>query len=364
MTCYHPLLRVEDRSKFVKAKDGHLYHPSIIMSPDKYELETYKGETKYRITQEIPCGKCIGCRLDYSREWANRAYLESTLYEQTFFVTLTYDDSTLCILDLIEDSEGITYTLEDNEEAWTGTLVPSDLQKFLKRLRKRLEKEKKIRISKGEAKESDDWKIRYIACGEYGGKTERPHYHLIIFNLKLPIEDLYEPRIINKEIYYRSKIIEESWGLGFCNVSEAKWNAMAYVSRYITKKINGQGSEEQYASTGKDTKEFMRVSRMPGIGEPYYRKNWKKIYENDYILVKNRNGVIEQRPPKYFDKILEKEHPEIWEKVKQARKTRQEMKLKLQNANTSLLRAEQLEVEERTKDEKTQMLIRRYEASQ
>ena len=41
---------------------------------------------------EIPCGHCIGCRLEYSRQWANRCLLEMQQHEQNCFITLTYDD--------------------------------------------------------------------------------------------------------------------------------------------------------------------------------------------------------------------------------------------------------------------------------
>ena len=39
---------------------------------------------------EIPCGRCIGCKLDYSRQWANRCSLEATQWQNNYFITLTY----------------------------------------------------------------------------------------------------------------------------------------------------------------------------------------------------------------------------------------------------------------------------------
>lgn len=98
MTCYNPKLRVEMIGKWEKAADGHLYHPAQIIPCDNQQelLEnTKKFNANYKKTV-IPCRKCIGCRIDYSRDWANRGYLESKKSPNSnYFVTLTYDDEHL-----------------------------------------------------------------------------------------------------------------------------------------------------------------------------------------------------------------------------------------------------------------------------
>lgn len=349
MTCYNPMIRVEDLTKNVKALDGHIYHPAKIFSQDSYNDLENVGKFSWRNNrtkeQIIPCGQCIGCRLDYSREWANRGFLESKLWEQNWFATLTYDDDHIVIEDYLEDRNGITWT---NEGDWEGNLIPKDLQQFLKNIRQIMKRE------------YDQDGIRFMACGEYGGETARPHYHVIFFNLNLPIEDLYHPRIINKEIYYQSHILERAWGKGICNISEASWNNIGYTARYITKKINGEGSEELYAANGK-IKEFMRVSRMPGIGEGFYRKHWQEIYANDEIIIKNKAGIIKCKPPKYFDKLMEKEHPEEFKEIKAKRKFLAENQAKLKDQKTSIFRREQLKIEERSKEEQNLKLRRMME---
>ena len=80
---------------------------------------------------EVPCGQCIGCRLDRSRDWALRCIHEAQLHEDNSYITLTYDD--------------------DNLPA-NASLDKSDFQKFMKRLRKSL----------------GDKKVRFFHCGEYG----------------------------------------------------------------------------------------------------------------------------------------------------------------------------------------------------
>ena len=101
---------------------------------------------------EVPCGKCIGCRIAKRKEWSLRMLHELTYHPQSSFVTLTYDD----------------YHLPP-----CCSLKKRHLQLFLKRLRKNL----------GERR------IKYFACGEYGGQTMRPHYHAILFGSGLTRED-------------------------------------------------------------------------------------------------------------------------------------------------------------------------------
>ena len=76
-----------------------------------------------------------------AREWAVRLYSELKTTEKSCFITLTYSDENNPII-----------------------LKKSDFQKFIKRLRK-------------------DYDIKYFACGEYGDKTLRPHFHAILFGV-------------------------------------------------------------------------------------------------------------------------------------------------------------------------------------
>lgn len=359
MPCYHPMIRIEDTDKWEISLTGKRYHPAKIEYPhDLYNrLEELRNNIKYRY-QVIPCGQCIGCRLEYSREWANRGYLESKQWEQNWFCTITYDEDHLTIKDEIKTSDGKIFK---NDGTWNGTLVPEELTQFIKNLRQIMKRE------------YDQDNIRFMACGEYGSEGERPHYHIIFFNLNLPTEDLYNPRIINKEVYYQSHIIERAWGgttndkntvnqncKGICNISEATWNSIAYTARYITKKITGAISEETYASKGQ-VPEFFRVSRNPGIGEGYYQKHKEEIYKNDEIIIKNRNGAISSKPPKYFDRLLEQEKPDLFKKIKKKREKGEKYNQKIKDDTTSLYRLAQLKIEEASQEEKNLKLRREFE---
>lgn len=349
MSCYHPLIRIEDRSKWETGKDGKRYHPAKVYSGKDApnDLETLKLYSAGRYKQQIiPCGKCIGCRLDYSREWANRGYLESLEYDNNYFVTITYDEEHLPQPNEIIDNNGITWY---NDGTWTGgTLVPEHLTQFIKNVRQ---------IMKRNYNEDG---IRFMACGEYGTEGARPHYHIIFFNLNLPQETFYNTRIINKEIYWQNTVIERAWNKGISNISQATWNTIAYTARYITKKINGEYSEELYHANGKE-KEFMRVSRMPGIGQNYYDKHKEEIYKNDSITIKNKKGIVTCKPPTYFDRLYEKEFPDEFEKIQKQRRKDGENQNKLKIMNTSLYLREQLLIEEASKKDQNLQLRRKLE---
>lgn len=349
MPCYHPLIRVENLNKIQKALDGHKYFKATIEHPNDYlqRIEELKNNLNYRY-QLIPCGNCIGCRLEYSREWANRGYLETKSWKQNWFVTITYDDENMTTLEETKDQNEITYW---NNGTWNGTLVPKELTQFIKNVRQ---------IMKRKYNEDN---IRFMACGEYGEEGQRPHYHIIFFNLNLPTDTFFEPKIINKETYFRNKIIEQAWTKGISNISEATWNNIAYTARYITKKVNGKTSSEHYASKGQ-TKEFLRVSRAPGIGRYYYDEKKEEIYKNDEIIIVNKEGAISTKPPKYFDKLYEKDNPEHWKEIKAKRIRMAKMNAKLEDQTHSLTRLNHLAIKERTKASKVQTLKRSMEKKQ
>lgn len=344
MPCYHPLLRIENEHMYATAIDGHKYHPARIEKPDdiNQRLEDLKNTPFYKKTI-IPCRKCIGCRLDYSREWANRGYLEAKKSDNNYFVTLTYDDNYIYIPDTFISKNGITYTKTDD---WNGTLIKDHFSKFIHDLRQIMDREQN---HKG---------FKFLGCGEYGGKTNRPHYHVILFNIPLPSDTFYNSRLINKEFYFQNKYIERSWRYGISNITTATWSTIAYVSRYVTKKIYGTQAEEEYSSKGQ-IPEFIRMSK--GIGRDYYENEKSNIYKNDEIIIKNRQGVHSTIPPKYFDKLYEKENPEKFNEIKNKRKKEIKDINKIKDKTFSMGRLEHLEIEERTHEEKHKKLKRHLE---
>lgn len=345
MPCYKPLIRAVDLNKWETALDGHKYHPAKIFSSNQLENYDFQTLSHYKYEQ-INCGQCIGCRLDYSRDWANRGYLESLYWKNNYFVTLTYDEDHVPMVDEMTTESGITFTELDDLE-WKGILIPKDFELFIKNLRQIMKRKYNFE------------NIRYMGCGEYGNEEKRPHYHFILFNCNIPTEDFYETHISNGNTSYKSHIIDQAWSYkGLTQIEEANWNTIAYVARYITKKINGKQSEEYYAAQGQ-IKEFFRTSLKPGIGYQYYEDHKNEIYEYDKILIKNTKGSHWVTPPKYYDRLYEREEPEKFKKIKKRRNKQQLNQLLLKGQTTSLTRWEQFQVEQYNKENVTKSLKRK-----
>ena len=248
----------------------------------------------YYKVQELPCGQCIDCRLKYSREWAFRCMCEAEQYEHNEMLTLTYNEENIPKNYQINPKTGCV-------EPGGGTLVKKDVQDFLKRLRKKYPG------------------FRYYMCGEYGDKHQRPHYHLIMFNLKVDDKEYLRDSVSEwskiKNKLYTSKDIEKIWGKGFITLNEVNFETCAYVARYVTKKVKGPTSEEEYELRGQ-LPEYTCMSRNPGIGEKYYQLNKEKFYEKKKIWQKTQKGLLEINPGRYFEKLIEKENEEILKKLK------------------------------------------------
>jgi len=229
----------------------------------------------------IPCGQCVGCRLERSRQWAVRLMKENKLHDRSSFLTLTYHDDHLPKL-----SNG------------RPTLVLEDVQLFLKRLRKHF----------------SPHPLRYFQCGEYGELTQRPHHHMILFG-----EDFCKTREpIEKSrtgfSQYKSSLLDSLWGKGRATISEVSFESAAYVARYCLKKITGKGSMFHYSGR---KPEFVTMSRNPGIASGFFDDFHTDIYPHDEIVP--GPGRPASLPPRYFDKLLEKMDPILFERVKSSR---------------------------------------------
>lgn len=277
---------------------------------------------------EIPCGKCIECRLAYSRNWANRCMLELLDHDpkECWFLTLTYDD--MHIPNFIDDGINI-YTLRKK-----------DLQDFWKRLRIDLERS-------GIKKD-----LRYFACGEYGSNTFRPHYHAICYSL--PIDDLvFWSKSKTGNPLFRSEYLEKIWKCGIVTVSPVSWETCAYTARYVMKKANGY-DKQYFTDLGYDP-EFTVMSRRPGIARKYYDKFKDKIYKFDEIIL---NNGIKVKPPRYYDNLFENDNPDAYKKLKLERRESAEFSKELKLSKTNLNYEDYLKIEEEKLESKLKLLRR------
>jgi len=235
---------------------------------------------------ELPCGGCIGCKIQRSREWSIRCMHEASQHTENTFLTLTYNDS-----HLPKDS----------------SLKYEDFQGFMKRLRYRAKNEQK-------------YKLRFYMCGEYG-ELGRPHYHAIIFGYKYADETLWKNRRGNQT--YRSKNLEQDWPFGFTETGNVTSQSAAYVARYIVKKQKKEIQnklrtvvDEQTGELIRQKDEFTQMSLKPGIGKPYYDKHKADIFPGDTIILE---GGKKAPVPKYYRGLLKKEDPETAEKLREKR---------------------------------------------
>lgn len=207
-----------------------------------------------------------------------RCVHEAQLHEANMFVTLTYDDKAL--------PEG-------------GTLIPSDLQLFHKRLHNQQLRAR----NKG---------IRYYACGEYGETNERPHYHTLIFSYSVNDLKYYKTTRAGFKLY-TSAHLEKLWPAGMSMVGQVSFESAAYVARYVSKKITGEPAEQHYQGRHP---EFGVMSRRPGIGLEWFNKYREQTYNDDTVVIRSQ----ETRPPKYYDKKLEELDSAKLERLKRKRR--------------------------------------------
>lgn len=243
----------------------------------------------------IPCGQCIGCRLDYSREWANRLMIEAKTAKNAYFVTLTYDDMHLPIQKNVNKKTG--------EYFESYPLVKEHVKKFIKDLRNKY------------AYEYQTQGIKYYIAGEYGDISGRPHYHMLLYNA--PIKDLTFYKASPNGILKNSEMLQKLWGKGYVVIADLCWETAAYTARYVMKKIKGKGSKEHYNENGLEP-EFILSSK--GIGRDYYEINKEKIYKNDEIIIMGKGRQPQKiKPPRYYDKLYAEENPEKMEAIKERR---------------------------------------------
>lgn len=282
---------------------------------DSYDREKYVYQIDHDTGEcmdiiRVPCGKCVGCRLDYAREWSSRIVMESFDYPtNSLFLTLTYDDEHLPC-NFADGSDKVVHGIEQARyygDVNGATLHKKDTQDFFKRLRYNI---------------SYNWpdhkmKLRYYLAGEYGPKTHRPHYHVCLFGCPDDLEPVAKNEL--GHTLYDSALLRETWGNGNIVVGELNPQTAGYTARYTLKKAQG----EDHA--GNDAlgiaREFVTMSRKPGLGVNYYERNKERIYENDEIILpavsKDKKNVV--KPPRYFDILYQSEDAKDYARIKAQR---------------------------------------------
>ena len=194
-----------------------------------------------------PCGKCYACRQAKASEWKTRLLVELPYWKKVSFITLTYSNEFLPM---------------------DFSLHPEHLRDFWKRLRKRIPGQK----------------IKYFACGEYGGKFGRPHYHAILFGVGTSKADM--------------DLITDTWKMGRTSNDYVNASSIGYVTGYVLKKYGKWRNKEEYEDKGLQVP-FQRTSR--GLGLDYALAHGEDLSRQLSVrLFTGREVPI----PRYFVKKL------------------------------------------------------------
>jgi len=278
MTCYHPLLAY-------KNKEGTIVFDKPFAFAEGFNL---------------PCGQCIGCRLNYSRQWAIRCIHESQMHENNCFITLTFSPEALA-------------TRENPH-----SLDMREWQLFMKRVRKK--------YGNG---------IKFFHCGEYGEKNRRPHYHALLFGHDFTDKQLWTQRSgvklytsqVLTEFKYPNKpyhpisnpIVGGLWPYGFSTIGDVTFESAAYCARYVLKKVNGDAAADHYTYTDPSSGEVINIKpeyctmsrgREPGtaLGGSWFKKYKNDVYPHDYVVIRDK---IKVKPPRYYDSLLSEEELKV-----------------------------------------------------
>ena len=283
MTCYGPVTA---------------YYSNQVNDNGKRSLVFDKRKSHSGIALKLPCGRCIGCRLDHSKMWAMRCIHEKRLHKQSSFLTLTYNDENLPA---------------------GGTLLSRDLQLFMKRLRK----------ARGDG-------IRFFACGEYGDANNRPHYHVLLFNRDFPDKKFFKVSKSGENLY-TSDAISKLWPIGYNVLGDVTFESCAYVARYVLKKYSGTDADDHYS--GRE-KEFVRRSLRPGLGAEWFARYHAEAYNHDSAVIAGREIPL----PRYYDEKYDEIQPAHLYYLKLERKKRALARGKADNTTRRLRVRETVEL--------------------
>jgi hypothetical protein len=203
--------------------------------------------------QPFPCGKCPACRARRASGWSFRLVQHGKYSHYSQFITLTYDTRHVPI-----------------SRKGRLTLRPVDLQLFFKRLRK----------AHGKA-HNNATPIKYFAIGEYGGRTWRPHYHIIIFNCK-------------------PELIQDAWQKGQVHYGNVSGASIGYTLKYVMK----PKKVPQYKGDDR-VPEMQLISK--GLGLPYLSPQIINYHKQHFsrMVLQLEEGKLAAMPRYYKNKIYD-----------------------------------------------------------
>ena len=321
--CFSPLpaLRLEDES--------------VIITSHKDYIPKYIKPSSVKEFLEVPCGQCLECRLNRAREWSARCVVESKLHMNNWFLTLTYSDEFLPVINK-----------KTGEILAHATLDYDDIRSFNNSLRKYFERRGHIGI-------------RFFVAGEYGDQTFRPHYHYLAFNLPLTDLVFYKKSKLG-DIYYNSPLLDKIWRRGFVVVGELNSKSAGYTARYCLKKCKDLYDRDKYDRLG-ILPEFIHCSSRPGIGREWFELNKDKLFEQGFIDVSDGSSSLRVFPGKYFKRLYKDFNLSSYNDYILTAKFKAETKLQMELLQTDLTEVEYLAVKKANLIARTKILNERID---
>ncbi|WMC01478.1 replication initiator protein [Microvirus D_HF4_274] len=232
----------------------------------------------------VPCGKCANCLKRRAAGWSFRMLQELKGAYSAKFITLTYETTKVPL-----------------SRAGRMDLSKRDLQLFFKRLRKA----QGVQNDKydGDPVRSIPAPIKYYSCGEYGGETSRPHYHVILFNASI-------------------ELIQPAWNLGHIHYGDVSPASVGYCLKYMLKR------KTKYSRYDDREREFSLMSK--GLGSSYLSPGMLSFHKLDLEnrMCCNLAGNKKIAMPRYYkDKIYSEQEREKISEFFKSETQKQEIEL-------------------------------------
>lgn len=163
-----------------------------------------KNNNAYKNVEFFKCRKCATCKLFKRYDWLKRIDIEREKWKYLFFITLTFD----------------------NEHINKNKFISRELSYWIKNQKK-----------KGNLPQN----LAYIAAAEFGEKTFRKHYHILLMCNEFIFYDLEAfKNSARNNIIYTSSFLNEIWDKGNINsvqIVDSK-ACFKYILKYTTKLKN------------------------------------------------------------------------------------------------------------------------------
>lgn len=183
----------------------------------------------------------------------------------------------------------LTLTYDEDHLPLHGQLYKEDLQRFFKRLRKNFSK------------------FRYVAAGEYGDLSRRPHFHIALFGVDFLSDRVRYGTAGSGDFTFTSPTVAASWKLGRHHIGSLNFESAAYIARYILKKIKGPNasalplfSDPESGELVIPNPEFLIMSK--GIGKAWFRDFFMSdVYPHASVITPQGTKAP---VPRYYKSLL------------------------------------------------------------